>query len=106
MEHYLVHIWKKEKTYLNDLAGNLGNGPVRLLKDKSLKCTELALVYLSFMIKMLTNSVENKDPPMTNSFNHTHKKASCVIFDSETGKGPVKLLLFSLLLSLRANKKI
>lgn len=36
MEHYLVHIWKKEKTYLNDLAGNLGNGPVRLLKDKSL----------------------------------------------------------------------
>jgi hypothetical protein len=30
-------------------------------------------------------------------FHHTHKKASCVIFASETGKGPDKLLLFSLL---------
>ena len=32
--------------------------------------------------------------------NHTHKKVSCGILASDTGKGPDKLLLLSLLLSL------
>ena len=31
----------KERTYLNVLAGDLGNGPLRLLKDKSLYKTRL-----------------------------------------------------------------
>ena len=36
---------------------------------------------------------------------HTHKKASWGILDKNTGKGPDKLLLFSLLVSHNMTKK-
>lgn len=109
-------IRENQQTYLNVFARNLGTGPVKLLKDKSLdhekkkrkKCTHP--FFSTHFIRFFTRVLKFKHPFQRDKkkicvvgerLKELYRNASCVMLARDEGIAPERLLLFSLLIRIQ-----
>jgi len=86
---------------LNVLAFNLGTGPLKLLKERSLSKIQKNINYYLLYIKLLREKSTKKKKDDKKHGRETYRKASCDMLATEEGIGPERLLLFSRLISIQ-----
>lgn len=110
-------IRENQQTYLNVFARNLGTGPVKLLKDKSLdhekekkKKKTTHPFFSTHFIRFFTRVLKFKHPFQRDNkkicvvgerLKELYRNESCVMLARDEGIAPERLLLFSFLIRIQ-----